>query len=628
MPPPAKSSFGETLATYGRLVRLVRPYWGSLGKSVCISMVVGTLALLPPYLAKLMVDMVFATHDVNLLHLLIASSCTILMTSALLSGLRTYFTATVTLQLTSATTLMFYNHLQHLKVRFFDEHQVGEVTSRFQEVRTGLGTASRVLESLLLTGVFLVLVPVFLLMLDWRLAILTVSALVLPVAIMFASGPMLRRNQQKGAQAFAGLAGWQVEMLSHIRTLKGMGLEQLMYERAASQTREAVRVQLRGLGITQVTSIVQSVVRAMGVAMFTLYAWTLILRGDFTLGEYVAFTSYVAFLTGSLLPLPNLFVEFQSAGVSLSRMFEYLDETPEQDPSHVYTPQAPLSRVIRGELRMRGVHFGYTRERPILNGVDLVFEPGSVTAVVGPSGTGKSTLLRLAMRLEEPWAGTLLMDGAPLGAIPLTDLRRQVAVVWQEVSTLRGTLWDNLTLGSPGATREQVDEAVRICRLAPLIAELPKGYDTPMAEWGSTVSGGQRQRISLARALVRDTPVLLLDEATSNLDMETEGEILRDLFRHVQGKTLVFVTHRVSTAALADRICVVEHGVVAAEGTHDHLLDTSDLYRRLCGVPAGPHLVETTPHAGKPVHAEKPGHAEKLVHVEKIAVPRVAALTS
>lgn len=593
MPPqPGKSTFGETLATYGRLARLVRPYWGSLGKSVCISMAVGTLALVPPYLAKLMVDMVYVTHDVKLLHLLVLASCTLLVVSAMLSGLRAYFTGHITTHLTSATTLLFYNHLQHLRVRFFDEHQVGEVTSRFQEVRNGLQTAARVLESLLLTGVFLVLVPIFLVVMDWRLGCITVFALIMPVAVMVASGPVLRRNQQKGAQAFAGLAGWQVEMLSHIRTLKGMGLEHLMYERADRQTRDAVGVQLRGLGITQATTVTQGVVRALGVAVFTLYAWTLILRGDLSLGEYVAFTSYVAFLTGSLVPLPSLFVEFQQAGVAISRMFEYLDEPPEQDPSHVYSPQAPLTRIIRGEMRLRNVHFGYTRERPILKGVDLDFMPGTITAVVGPSGTGKSTLLRLAMRLEEPWSGTILMDGHPVESIPLSDLRRQVAVVWQEVSTLRGTLWDNLTLGTPDATHARVEEAVRICRLQELISQLPQGYETPMAEWGSTVSGGQRQRIALARALVRDTPVLLLDESTSNLDMETEGEILHDLFRHVQGKTLVFVTHRVSTAALADQICVVDQGQVAAVGTHDALLGECDLYRRLCGVPARPVAAE------------------------------------
>lgn len=597
---PAKSSFGASLATFARLFRLVRPYWGSLGKSICISLVVGVLSLLPPYLSKLMVDIVYATHDVPLLHLLIAASCTLLVVSALLGGLRAYFTGHVTLNLTNATTLLFFNHLQHLRVRFFDEHQVGEVTSRFQEVRTALGTASRILESLLLTGVYLVLVPVFLVMLDWRLALVTVACLLMPVAILVSTGGMLRRNQQKGAQAFAGLAGWQVEMLSHIRTLKGMGLEHLMFQRASAQTRDAVRVQLRGLALTQFASMAHNVIRALGVAVFTLYAWQLILDRQLTLGEYVAFTAYVAFLTGSLVQLPGLFVEFQGAAVSLGRMFEYLDEAPEQDPTHVYGPQGPVSHPVRGALRMRGVHFGYTRERPILRGVDVDFAPGTVTAVVGPSGTGKSTLLRLFMRMEDPWAGSILVDGAPLAQIPLPDLRRQIAVVWQEVSTLRGTLWENLTLGSPGATREQVDEAVRICRLGPLVADLPQGYDTPMAEWGSTVSGGQRQRISLARALVRGTPVLLLDEATSNLDMETESEVLHDLFRQAADRTLVFVTHRVSTAALADQIVVMDGGVAAAVGTHDALLDSCDLYRRLNGLPARPARVETPDGAGAP----------------------------
>jgi ABC-type multidrug transport system fused ATPase/permease subunit len=206
-----------------------------------------------------------------------------------------------------------------------------------------------------------------------------------------------------------------------------------------------------------------------------------------------------------------------------------------------------------------------------------------ITAVVGHSGVGKSSLLRLITRMEEPTAGQVFFDGVPATSITLPDLRRQVSVVWQEFAMMQGSIWDNLTMGAEGAARALVDDAVRLCRLEQLIKDLPQGYDTPVGEWGSTLSGGQRQRLSLARALIRDSRILLLDEATSNIDMATETEILRDLFSRVEGKTVVFVTHRVQTAALADQIVVMDAGTVAAVGTHADLLKDCEVYRQMLG---------------------------------------------
>ena len=204
--------------------------------------------------------------------------------------------------------------------------------------------------------------------------------------------------------------------------------------------------------------------------------------------------------------------------------------------------------------------------------------------------------------MEEPTAGHVFFDGVDAQSIPLPDLRRQISVVWQEFSMLQGTIWDNLTLGAENPSRAAVDDAVRLCRLEPLIRGLPEGYDTPVGEWGSTLSGGQRQRLSLARALIRDTRVLLLDEATSNIDMTTETEILRDLFARLEGKTVVFVTHRVVTAALADQIIVMEGGRVAGAGTHADLLRDCEPYRLMLGadspVDDGRKLRAVAPAAG------------------------------
>ena len=190
----------------------------------------------------------------------------------------------------------------------------------------------------------------------------------------------------------------------------------------------------------------------------------------------------------------------------------------------------------------------------------------------------QKTRFGLVCRFEEPLEGHVLFDGVPGAEIPLTDVRSQIAVVWQESTLFRGTIWENLTFGAPNPSRLAVDEIIALCRLDELLSRLPKGYETPVAEFGASLSGGQRQRIALARALIRDTPILLLDEATSNIDQQTEGAILRDLFSRRSDRTTLFVTHRVSTVQAADRICVMRHGRIVGLGTHEHLIESCEPY--------------------------------------------------
>jgi ABC-type multidrug transport system fused ATPase/permease subunit len=341
-----------------------------------------------------------------------------------------------------------------------------------------------------------------------------------------------------------------------------------------------------------------AIVRALGTAVYTWYAWRLILAQQMTLGDYIAFTAYIGYLYNPISQISNLFAEFQQSAVSLGRMFEYLDAPTEQDPALSYFPPQPVKHVLEGDIRLRDLTFGYTPEKPVLREVNIHFPAGMITAVVGHSGVGKSSVLRLLTRMEDPDEGQVFFDGIPATSIAINDLRRQVSVVWQEFSLMKGTIWDNLTL----------DDAVRLCRLEPLIRDLPEGYETQVGEWGSTLSGGQRQRLSLARALIRDTPVLLLDEATSNVDMATESEILRDLFGRLQGKTVVFVTHRVTTAAMADQIVVLEKGRVAGSGTHAELLQSSDTYRQLLEGGAPPDDGRRL-RAVAPAPRRGPGHA-------------------
>ncbi|HSU13175.1 ABC transporter ATP-binding protein [Longimicrobium sp.] len=577
--PPLREAFQQFL----RLLRLIRSYWGPLGKGMVLGLVLGLLGMVTPYLSKLLIDEVYPTRNLTLMEVLVLGILAVSVASSVMSAIRSYFTTYTTSHLANATSLLFFNHLQHLRTRFFDEHRVGEIISRFADVRNSLNSVSRVFETLFVNGVYLFLVPPFLFLLQWKLAIVSLITVPLTVIITTMSARLLRRFWKKSAEAYADLGAFQVEVLSHIRTLKAMSMEHAVYERARSQIQAALQVQLKAGGWSQVFGTLTSVVRALGTAVFTWYGWTLIVKGEMTLGDYIAFTAYMGYLYNPLQQITGLFSDFQQTAVNLGRMFEYLDMPLEQDPANAYQPHGAIQHVIEGDIRLRDVSFGYSAEKRVLHDVTLHFARGGITAIVGPSGAGKSSLLRLVTRMEEPDSGQVFVDGSPVTTFSMSDLRRQVSVVWQEFSLMQGTIWDNLTLGAEKVSRAAVDDAVRLCRLDSLVADLPQGYETSVAEWGATLSGGQRQRMALARALVRDTPVLLLDEATSNIDMQTETEILRDLFGHMEGKTIIFVTHRVQTAALADQICVIEAGRVVGVGTHAELIRDNETYRLLHG---------------------------------------------
>jgi ABC-type bacteriocin/lantibiotic exporter with double-glycine peptidase domain len=581
-----------------RLLRLIRRYWGALFQGMLLGVVLGLLALAVPYLSKLLVDEVYPSGNLSLMHLLVLGILGVSLASAIMMGFRLNFTAYTTTHLSNASALLFFNHLQHLRTRFFDEHRVGELNNRFIDVRFALNTVSKVFETVFSSAAYLLLVPPFLFLLQWKLAALALVTAPLTVAITLSSARVLRGYWKKSAEAYAEFDAIQVEALSHIRTLKGMATEHQTYARASRAIQGALQVQLKADAYAQVFAASNAIVAGLGTAAYTWYAWMLISRGEMTLGDYVAFTAYMGFLTGPLTQITTLFTDFQRSAVNLGRMFGYLDQPPEQDPTLAYAPPPPIGTVVRGEISMRGVCFGYSAEREVLHDVSVCFPSGAITIIVGPSGAGKSSLLRLILRMEEPDAGEVCVDGAPISSLSLPDLRRQMAVVWQEFSLVQGTLWDNLTLGAEEPSRARVDDAVRVCRLKSLIDELPDGYDTRVGEWGATLSGGQRQRIALVRALVRDAPVLLLDEAMANVDMQTETLILRDLVARQEGKTVIVVTHRVSIAALADHVVMVAAGRVAAAGTHAELMRDSEAYRKLQGGgvedPGRPHAVPAT----------------------------------
>ncbi len=575
--PKLKESFQQ----FKRLFLLIKPYWIKLVKGTSLGVVIGIIGLAVPYLIKLLIDNVYPSQDVTLMQVIVAGILAINITSTLIGTIQGYFNLYVNSKLSNATSLLFFNHLQHLKIRFFDEHRVGEIMSRFSDVSQSLGAVNKVMQTVFVNGIYLLLVPPFLFLLQWKLAIVSLISLPITIMIITLTGKFLRRYWKKSAEAYASLNAFQFEMLTHIRALKVMSLEHHVYSESKKQIENALHIQLKAGGIGQVLGLSNGVLSSLNTALFTWIGWMFILSHQMTLGDYIAFTSYIGYLYNPLTQFVGLFSDFQQSAINLNRMFEYLDSPVEIEPDSSIENHSEIINQLKGDIEINAVTFGYNTDIKVLQDISLNIKPRSIVSIVGSSGSGKTSLLRLLVGMETPDEGNIFYDGIPLAQVPLSDLRKQVSVIWQEFSMFKGSILDNLTIGLNNVNQNDLTNAIKISRMDELINKLPKGLDTPVAEWGACISGGQRQRLAIARAIIRNTPIIIFDEATSNIDLKTEADILKDLFEKEKDKTIIFVTHRIATASLADKICLLENGKVQDFGSHEDLIERCETYRKI-----------------------------------------------
>lgn len=571
----------ESFEYFKRFLLLVKAYWGKIIKGLSINIILGLIGMITPFLTKLLIDKVYPSDDAKLMNVIVVAILGIGLASILISTLQNYYNLVINIHLSNSTSLMFFNHLQHLKIRFFDEHRVGEIMSRFGDMSNSLKAVNNLFQVIFVNGFYLLIVPPFLFMLHWKLAIISLISIPITVLSISLSSKFLRKYWKKSVEAFAELNAFQVESLSNIRLIKSMVLEKYIFSKTKEQIETAVNIQLKANGLAQIMSLFNGFIRTCNTALFTWLAWKYILAKEMSLGDYMAFSAYIGYLYGPLSSIVGLYSEFQQSSVSLNRMYEYLDSETEQNPEIVFHDISPIANRINGSIEIRDVNFSYNKEKKVLSNINLKINQGTITALLGPSGSGKTTLIRLLLGMETLTDGSILCDGKNILLFPLCELRKQISVVWQEFSIVKGTIWDNLVLGLEYVDRKEVEEVVNICMLDEMINSFTNRYNAEVSEWGSTLSGGQRQRISIARALLRNSPVLILDESTSNIDIETEAKLFKNIFKAKSDKTIVFITHRMTCTHMADQIILLESGRINTVGTHEELLCNNDQYKKM-----------------------------------------------
>ena len=421
-------------------------------------------------------------------------------------------------------------------------------------------------------------VAIVLLVLDWRLALVVLIPLPLISIAAWAYSRRYHARTERLQERWGAAATLVEETVSGIRVVKGLGAGGPLASEFRTRSRSIVD---RALDIARLDAVFMPTLEFLPLLGLLAVLWIggrRVISGDLSLGSFVAFNAYVAMLVWPLRVLGQRVTTLQKAVGASARISEVLDAEPQlRDPRH---PER-LDRPVRGDVRLQGVQFGHKDGHPVLDGLDLHVAAGESVALVGATGSGKSTIAGLLARLYDPDEGSVSLDGHDVRALRISDVRGAVALVFEETFLFTDTVRENIRFARPDARDDDVERAAELAGAAEFIADLPDGYDTLLGERGFSLSGGQRQRVAIARAILADPAVLVLDDATSAVDATKEHEIRAALTTVMSGRTTLVIAHRPATIALADRVAVLDGGRIVEQGTHAELLRSSVRYRAL-----------------------------------------------
>jgi ABC-type multidrug transport system fused ATPase/permease subunit len=564
--------------TFWRLLGFLRPYRAGLVVSILLAVASQAGQIASVDVTQHVIDSAIAPHDRHKLWIFVGAILALGLARAVLMAGRRLISGKQALSVEYDLRNGLYSHLVRLSFGFYDRHQTGQLMSRatvdLQGVRFFLGYGLIFFFQSVLTVVSVIAV---LLVKDWRLALIalaiTPALVVLAFRYSHVSHPTLRDVQQK----LADVATVAEENIVGVHVVKAFAQEpaeedkfRVRSESVFQRTLEANRQRAFYVPLLSfVPMLAQAAVLLVGARMVT--------HGSLTVGTFVAFNLYLAMLVMPLRMLGMWIGQAQRATAAGERIFQVMDEPEEIADRSQAIDLGPGD----GHLRFEGVSFAYSTGRPVLEGIDLDIPAGRTIALIGHTGSGKTTLTALVPRFYDVTGGRLTIDGVDVRDVKVSSLRRAIGVISQDPFLFSASVRENIAFGAPDLTDEEMVHVARLAQAHEFVEQLPDGYDTIIGERGITLSGGQRQRLAIARALAVDPRILILDDATASVDASTEARIRLGLREAMRGRTTLIIAHRLSTIALADEIVVLAGGRIAARGMHDELLETSDVYREI-----------------------------------------------
>lgn len=563
-----------------RLWRYLARYRWLLALALLLTLASNLFGLVGPMLSGYAIDAIHGPGDVDFSAVFLYAG--LMAGFYLLASLLAYILSRLMIRLSQKVAFQMrkdvFDHLAELPVSFFDRTQTGDIVSRISyDIDTVNASLSN--DLLQICTSLITVVGSLAMMLLIAPVLVTVFAVTIPAAILFTRymtrrvRPLFRRRSAK----LGKLNGYVEEVVSGHKTIRVYHQENTVISRFDGKNTEAVEAyynadyygSMTGPSVNFINNLSLSLVSVMGAVLY--------LFRSISLGDLSSFVLYSRKFSGPINEAANILSELQSACAAAERVFHLIDE--ELEPADA--PGAEELADVLGDVRMEHVRFGYLPGQTVIHGLSLHAEPGSLTAIVGPTGAGKTTLINLLMRFYDPQAGTILVDGKDISTLTRRSLRRAYTMVLQDTWLFTGTVYENIAYGKEDATLEEVQRACRAAYIHEAILRLPQGYDTVLTGDGSGLSKGQKQMLTIARAMLLDSRMLILDEATSNVDTQTEQKIQRAMRELMRGKTCFVIAHRLSTIQNADHILVVRGGDIVEQGTHEALLQRGGFYARL-----------------------------------------------
>ncbi len=587
---------------FSRLFQYAIPYWRGWALIVTATLFSTACALIQPWPMKVLVDHVLgglpmgatlegltaalpgADTRQGLLAWVVAAGLAIFVLNCAVDVALTMTWTRVGRRMVYDLASDVFARIQRRSLLFHARHPVGDSLSR---ITGDSWSAYTVVAALLFApghALFtLVAMVILMLRMDPWLTMLALAVSPFMAGSAWWFGSRLRLAARAKREVESLIQSHVQQTLTGIPVVQAFTREDLEHQRFRAYAEAAIRAEQRSALVGSVFGLSAGLITTLGTGAVLWFAAVRVLDGHLTLGGTLVFLSYLTTLQTQLTTLSDTYKTMQTAGASVDRVNEVFDAEVASDGRARPAPTRPLA----GHVRFEHVTFGYDADRPVLRDVSLEAKPGERVALVGTTGSGKSTLMALLPRFFDAWSGRVEIDGHDVRDLPQTALREQIAMVFQEPYLFPMSVADNIGFGRPGATPEEIENAARVAGAHEFIARLPEAYDTVLGERGATLSGGERQRLSIARAVLKDAPILILDEPTSALDAETESAVLRALERLMIGRTTFIVAHRLSTIRSADRIAVMREGRLVEQGSHDELMEASAVYAGLCQLQFG-----------------------------------------
>jgi len=554
----------------------IRRYRRSLVEVFVVSLVMQLLNLVQPLVFQQIFDKVIGQQNLDTLYTLGLLLLGVALFQGLLGAVRTYLFADTTNRMDIALGGQVIHHLLRLPLRYFDKRPVGELQHRLQELSNIRNFMTGNFLTLALDSIFSVIYIGVMVVYSGILTIVTLGVVPLFLGLTLIASPFIRAQLRKAAEKNAATQSLLIESLTGVQTIKAQNAENTVrwrWQRSFSSfMAESFRTTLIGVSAGTVSGFLNQL-----TGLLTLWVGAyLVIKGDLTIGQLIAFRIISGYVVGPLLNLATSWQSFQGVALSIERLSDVVDYPTEGGDNEA--DQLPLP-PISGEVAFKEVDFRFSESAPlVVKNVSFQIPAGSFVGIVGRSGSGKSTIMKLLPRLYQPDVGRITIDGFDISKLQLGSVRRQIGIVPQDSLLLEGSVRDNITLTVPDATTDEIIAAARVAAAHEFIMELPEGYATRVGERGGNLSGGQRQRLAIARAVLQRPALLILDEATSALDYLTERQVCLNLKRNFEGSTVFFITHRLSTIRSADTILMMDEGSMVEQGSHQELLEIKGRY--------------------------------------------------